>query len=89
MPIASNDVSVGEHLHAYHGFSESTNQESLLKQYKEYQQLVARLNCELDRELTRYLTRIKGTTASARAALRPSSRASAASRAKERRTHRP
>ena len=55
------------------------NQESLLKQYKEYQQLVARLNWELDRELTRYLARIKGDMSSARAALRTSSRASAAS----------
>jgi hypothetical protein len=32
-----NDVSVVEHLHAYHDFSESTKQESLLKQYKEDQ----------------------------------------------------
>ena len=63
------------------------NQESLLKQYKEYQQLVARLSWELDRDLTRYLARIKGATGpSSRAALKLSSRATAASRSKERRT---
>ena len=39
------------------------NQKSLLKQHKEYQQLVARLSWELDRELTGYLARIKALRA--------------------------
>jgi|SRR5580700_2358633 hypothetical protein len=63
------------------------NQKSLLKQQEEYQQLVGRLNWELETALARYRARIKGAAGpGARTVLRPSGRASAVSRSKERRT---
>ena len=49
--------------------SQHPNQKSLLKQQKEYQQLVGQLTWELETALTTYLARIKGTAVPVRVRL--------------------
>ena len=59
-------------------------EKSLLRQYKEYRQLVGQLTWELERTLAPYLTRSKAATGPT--PMRPSGRASAAFRPEWRRT---
>jgi hypothetical protein len=63
-------------------------EKSLLRQYKEYRQLVGQLTWELERTLARYLTRSKAATGptAGTQGVRPSGRASAAFRPEWRRT---
>jgi hypothetical protein len=67
--------------------SQHPKQKSLLKQHKEYRQLVEQLTRELEKALASYLAKTKPAAGpGARKAMRPSDRASAISRSDKRRT---
>ena len=67
--------------------SQRPKEKSLLKQYKEYQELVWQLTCELERALASYLARIRTAKGPDDCVAKgPSGRAAAASRPTGRRT---